>query len=106
MDSGRVRRERIVNTDTGRIYGPDVMEAARVAGPPVNFDGFVSHGGVYSDAAAELTREQEVMEARVALARGEAVPVSERVVQQQTLGQRELRRRKRRAQRDARRRNR
>lgn len=90
-----------MNTDTGRIYGADVMAEAQ-GRPMVNFDGFTS----YSDPSAVLTREQEVAELQHALARGEAVPVSARVAQQQTLGQRELRRRKRRATKDARRRNR
>jgi hypothetical protein len=90
-----------MNTDTGRIYGADVMAEAQ-GRPMVNFDGFTS----YSDPSAALTREQEVAELQHALARGEAVPVSARVAQQQTLGQRELRRRKRRATKDARRRNR
>lgn len=92
-----------MNTDTGRIYGPDVMEAA-MAAPMVNFDGFSTLA--YSDPDEVLTREQEIAEARAALARREAVPVSARVAQQQVLGQRELRRRKRRAAKDARRRNR
>lgn len=82
-----------MNTDTGRIYGPDVMAEAQ-GRPMVNFDGFTS----YSDPSTVLTREQEVAELQHALARGEAVPVSERVVQQQMLGQREMRRRKARKQ--------
>lgn len=91
-----------MNTDTGRIYEPDVVEAAQAAGAPRGFQGYVS----YSDPGDVLTREQEIVELQHALARGEAVPVSARVAQQQVLGQRELRRRKRRATKDARRRNR
>lgn len=91
-----------MNTDTGRIYEPDVLEAARAAGAPKGFQGYVS----YSDPGDVLTREQEIAELQRAIARGEAVPVSARVAQQQRLGQRELRRRKRRATKTARKDNR
>lgn len=102
-----------MNTDTGRLYdlhemyGGEERAAARLDElAATEFSGFVAGGQVYSDPLDALEADVERAEFERAFAAGDAVPVSGRVVQTLRVGERELKRRRRRAVRDARRRNR
>jgi len=78
-----------MDTETGRIYSPDEMQAA-----------------LHPQAGASRQELSEAIALHEGLRSGIITPVSDLVAQKVLLGERELRRRKRRQQHDSRRRNR